>query len=825
MLIPGQTETGFQVYNFALGNYEYRPGKLVAQGKFCNVYIERGKENLYGAGSAEIFAQIVKNFDEKVFPSVCRWFGKPQIPAGFNLADERVFIFLVDIYDRFSEGYVAGYFDHRDIEGLFGNQKPVFFMDIDPNEPGDPDDKSNPFYRTLAHEFQHMVNYSIQLANGQPEQERWLDEGFSMFSEYVFSGETGRDDARIPPSPHFERFLENPRVNLISNSRESWFMEDSLFRQYGASFMFVAYLVEKYGGETPSMAQQFTRELVRTGPKGCAGLNLLLNSVGTSFNEVFINFSLALMVDDVRSGNGLWGFNDKIRSFGRAAEILPLKISRYYAASGEDSFIGSENRTIGNSINVEEINGAGAIQLNLACEPGMTPYVAEISRTDSGTIRPVPLDSEGKARIALDFNNLRRFFILPVALDDSFVESRQFNYSFKSAVNSYVMYPLPNPAFPEQFLIFLRSFAGAVEPVPQLQINFGNLVDRPVFEAVDASNTLFVAHYRLPGDGRGQAICNIGTDMCAFSFSAVRLRANTPQTILHGEASLLVTADESGSMAMIAGPDSGAQVVPPGAVSGPFDVFLGQDASATFVLPAEEGRMLRTGLCRTDQDGRLLTWHPLHVSEGTVAAKIDGSGRYFLVADHQPPTFSAIQLRGNRSQQPVLFVDAADAQSGPAAETLQVMIDDVSIAAPVSGGFPCEIKLDAVEEGDHQISLSLRDHAGNRTSASLRAQLITPVRILQTVAYPNPCRNRVRISMSFAGAPVFSDAVVKIFDAAGHRVAGLQMAAGAGKTLWADWNLEKSDGKAVSNGVYFYRASATVENTKFKAQGKIAVLR
>lgn len=121
-------------------------------------------------------------------------------------------------------------------------------MDIAPGEPGNPEDKCNSFYRTLAHEFQHMVNFSIQHANGSVEQERWLDEGFSMFSEYVFSGEIGSDPGRVPPAPHFERFLENHGVNLISNARESWFQEESLFRKYGASFLFVAYLVEKFGG-------------------------------------------------------------------------------------------------------------------------------------------------------------------------------------------------------------------------------------------------------------------------------------------------------------------------------------------------------------------------------------------------------------------------------------------------------------------------------------------------------------------------------------------------------------------------------------------------
>ena len=37
-------------------------------------FVERGQEAQYGQASADVYASIVKCFDDKVFPSVCRWF-------------------------------------------------------------------------------------------------------------------------------------------------------------------------------------------------------------------------------------------------------------------------------------------------------------------------------------------------------------------------------------------------------------------------------------------------------------------------------------------------------------------------------------------------------------------------------------------------------------------------------------------------------------------------------------------------------------------------------------------------------------------------------
>ncbi len=821
-LIPGSSVVGFQVYNFSAGVYEYRPGRFVAQGTYCNLFVERGKEALYGSQTSEIFRQIVAAFDEKVFPSVCRWFGQPIIPSAFNLPDERIYIFLVDIRDSFGEGYVAGYFDHRDIEGLFGNQKPVFFMDISPGEPGSPDDKCNSFYRTLAHEFQHMVNFSIQHANESSEQERWLDEGFSMFSEYVFSGEIGNDAARIPPSPHFERFLESPGVNLISNSKESWFMEDLLFRQYGASFLFVTYLVEKYGGNSPSMQQQFTRELVRTVPKGVDGLETLIRYGGTSFAELFVNFCLALAVDDASLNNGLWGFNDKLTAFGRSSLMLPVRIGRSYAATGESSFVGGNNSVPANCLNIEEMNGKGSLDISLACEKGMTPWLATVRNDGSCQIASVSLNAGGNALLSLDFADIRRFFLLPVAVHKNLSDDHLYAYSYNTGTGSYVLYPVPSPAFAEQVMIFLKSENQSLATPPRLHINFNNLVEQLEFSPVDGSGRVFVTHYRIPGSGRGQAVCLVGDNQLSFSFSVAKLRASGMTSLEVGNSSLLAGEASDDALVMLAISDSPTGKLPFTAVAGPFDVIAGEGVTSKLGFAADLLSGDSVGLCRVNAAGIPLSWQrPLFEGIG-YSAEIKGSGRYYLVEDNCGPVITTFRLAG--SAIPELLFAAADDMSGIASASLKFKVDGEPFNTVVSGAFPLRVPLHGVAEGFHTFEAELADRAGNRVAAAISAQISAPVTLLQAVAYPNPCRNQTHIRVHFTGTPLFGDSAVGIYDVSGHRLVSLPMVDDGGR-LAATWDLCDREGRRVGNGVYFFRVKAEAGGTLFRPTGRIAVVR
>ncbi len=108
----------------------------------------------------------------------------------------KVIILLLDIVDGFSGsgGFVAGYFDPVHMFAKSSqpnsNEADIIFMDVDPLAVG-----SDGFYSTVAHEFQHLVNFANTFLDDGREQDLWINEGLSLSAEYLYLG--AQVDSRI----------------------------------------------------------------------------------------------------------------------------------------------------------------------------------------------------------------------------------------------------------------------------------------------------------------------------------------------------------------------------------------------------------------------------------------------------------------------------------------------------------------------------------------------------------------------------------------------------------------------------------------------------
>lgn len=329
-LVPQSSNMGFQVFNFDSNSYVYKEGLYLEDGKYCRLFIQQ-LDNKNLNKKAQKVAQV---FDNYIYPMVKKWFGEPEVPEELRLPDSKVYIFLTEIAGSFSEGYISGYFDRRDLT-LDGNRKPFLFMDISRIEEAELEDPSSAFYKTLAHELQHLTNYSIRKALRLPEQERWLDEAYSMYAEYLYLGSLGLK--KQPPIKHLEKYLESPNIDITSNSEHLWFKEPELYQQYGASFIFMVYLVQKYGGNTEGLQSFFLKELVKVNSAGVKGLNEILSFKDITFNDVLLDFNLALAIDDMSLNNGLWAFDLKHECFGELANRLPLSGAK--VSEADDCFV------------------------------------------------------------------------------------------------------------------------------------------------------------------------------------------------------------------------------------------------------------------------------------------------------------------------------------------------------------------------------------------------------------------------------------------------------------------------------------------------------
>ena len=207
-------------------------------------------------------------------------FGAPPDVDG----DPRIYFLVLDIQDTFtgSGAYVAGYFsgtnEFRDLEartrGYRSNEMEMFYLDCNPSDP-----KAALTHAVIAHEFQHMIHFGAD-----PEEETWLNEGCSTFSEFA---------AGYPlRQPHdFSRQTDDSLVDWGGNILD-----------YEQAGMFVTYLYEHYGG------LQTIADLIADTTNGTASVDNTLHALAGSFSDAFKDWVIANYVDDSGLLDGRYGY-------------------------------------------------------------------------------------------------------------------------------------------------------------------------------------------------------------------------------------------------------------------------------------------------------------------------------------------------------------------------------------------------------------------------------------------------------------------------------------------------------------------------------------
>ncbi len=832
------TQMNFLVFNFASNQYESRSATLKVSGTSCHLFVADDSAGLLGPDPAGTLGQIRRNFDEKVFPTITDWFGTVAIPPGFGLPDGRIYILLADIRDGMDTGYVAGYFDSRDLDGE-NNRKPVFFMDLNPGRPGDPADKNNDFYKTLAHEFQHMINYSRHLALGAPQEDRWVEEGLSGFAEYLYTAQVGNDGAGLPPSPHLSRFLENPDINLTHNSDNEWFQAGTLFRHYGASFLYLYYLQEKYGGTTEAERKAFVRQVVNNRSVGTTGLNeILATKNGTSFEASLRNWFIANHLNDVSLNHGLWGYLDKGARLGAEAAGLPVRGTQLTFSAAGLSFLGGEGEILPNAARYIDLAGTGKIALSFKGSPSaFTPFVVTVDRASppAALIEDISINPEtGSATIDLDLGALSRAVLVPAVATTVTSLSTRFFYQYSARAANLVLYPIPNPAFTKDFLIVVKSLAGPLTDTPRVAVTFNNLSTTPAPEMkpADASRTLFVGNYHIPpGSGEGVVSATIGADTSSFAFYHSELAASVITRLQVREAQFSISSRVEGDHASLF--ETALSDIPPGlrVLSKPYyTVFNAQNALEArlqfegSVLPVDRESQL--GLWSGPAAGK--GWSKVSRNERGVFGAITAEGSYVLVADTEAPRIHDLHI-DDRDGRPTLSARVADDGSGLDRDSVRVEVNGAAVPFsldPVSGQVAAD--LSRLPQGNHQFSLEAADLAGNPTQAALQETLAGPLRVLQAAAWPNPARGFSNLAVILGGSGADDPTLeveARVFDAAGQKVTTLALSYKSNHTFAARWDCRNEDGRAAANGVYPFRIVIRRGGETLKANGTLAILR
>ncbi|NIM96295.1 MAG: hypothetical protein GTO18_21565 [Anaerolineales bacterium] len=235
--------------------------------------------------------RIVDNFEEQTYPTVRSYIGSEWTPG----VDGDVHLHIL-LTQRLGSS-VAGLFFSRDeyspLVHEFSNGHEMFYLSAE-------NLLLSGYYidSVLAHEFQHMVQWFVD-----KNEETWLNEGFSQFSEYILGYDIGGFDFL------YSRDTDQPLQRWPSEPGTAG-------AHYGQTFLFLTYLYDRFGPD-------FVRALAENKGNGLASIDQTLKQViandpvtgeELTVENVFLDWAVSLVLQDPDFADGRYGLSSYVNA-------------------------------------------------------------------------------------------------------------------------------------------------------------------------------------------------------------------------------------------------------------------------------------------------------------------------------------------------------------------------------------------------------------------------------------------------------------------------------------------------------------------------------
>ena len=249
--------------------------ELAMVGKTIYVWVDEAAEI-----PGTLVADLTRAFDEQIYPQVRALWGSEAKPGVDN--DPRIYALFASGVGPTSAAYFASDNTVPPAYLPTSNGHEMFILNADALDGYDVASIAS----IMGHEFQHMIRDNLQ-----PNEELWLNEGFSEFTQlHVFNEQWNW----IPD------FFQLPDTQL-----NTWAEESSLRGyHYGAALAFVTYFFERFGPEGLRLLS------TDSSPRALEGVaNVLAQLGGPTLDEFFADWVLANGLLDTSFGDKLYGYS------------------------------------------------------------------------------------------------------------------------------------------------------------------------------------------------------------------------------------------------------------------------------------------------------------------------------------------------------------------------------------------------------------------------------------------------------------------------------------------------------------------------------------
>jgi len=227
------------------------------------------------------------------------------------------FFWAKDYYLGGPDGSIPGY-------GLKTNEDELFYIDshfLDSYPEG--------IYSTLAHEFQHMLNFVQKDLTYGLDPDIWYNEMLSMVCEDLLSAHIGITKENGPQSRLYE-FI----YSYYESGLSDWLSGQDVLKSYAGAYTFGAFLARNYGGA------QFIKDLASSRSVDQTSINdaLAKSSVYSTenFGSVFKSYGRSLCYADIPSSYNIPSLNMPSSSIIGAYtyNIYPINLEEYFYYAG-----------------------------------------------------------------------------------------------------------------------------------------------------------------------------------------------------------------------------------------------------------------------------------------------------------------------------------------------------------------------------------------------------------------------------------------------------------------------------------------------------------
>lgn len=228
----------------------------VYSGKYCNVFFVRnGDFDITKSQLSSVFETLGNLFDEKIFPNITDILGKFSYSTIYKNAitcPEKVNIVVADLYydwkkTKAENGGVYGYYCIADLLKNYSfNQDAIIYLDSYFLS-----ESPESVYSTMAHEFNHMLNYMNKGLAAELEFSTWYTEMLSaladaMFENYLVENMTEEQSIAYDRIQFFNTWHNLGFSTWRSGS--DYYPYGDVYISYGNVFAFGNFLAKNYGG-------------------------------------------------------------------------------------------------------------------------------------------------------------------------------------------------------------------------------------------------------------------------------------------------------------------------------------------------------------------------------------------------------------------------------------------------------------------------------------------------------------------------------------------------------------------------------------------------